>query len=340
MLRTLILLTAALGLAAPSDRPVAPSEAAASYFEQALKLIQKHHRNHAQADWTELVPRAQSLMAGAKKPSDTYQSIMFVLDHLNERHSFLINPPSARPTSSGETTKTGDKSHNKSPLPSLRLMANQVVYLHLPELDNLASNEPDVDARYYSSLRDALTRTDEAASCGWIIDLRDNGGGNMWPMLSGLDPLLGNPPFGSFVFPDGATQLWIRSAGNIFPWAGSLSPSSPKFDLKHSSAPVAILIGSRTASSGEMTAIALVGRPQTRIFGNPSAGFTTGNKVYPLSDGALLVITETTSRDRTGKDYSGPIVPDEQLEAFQAETRAQRWLAEQCVAKSGRAAPN
>ncbi len=27
--------------------------------------------------------------------------------------------------------------------------------------------------------------------CGWIVDLRGNGGGNMWPMLAGVGPILG-----------------------------------------------------------------------------------------------------------------------------------------------------
>ena len=51
------------------------------------------------------------------------------------------------------------------------------------------------------------------------------------------------------------------------------------------------MIGPRTSSSGEMTALALVGRSKVRTFGAPSAGFTTTNVPYPLSDGAFLVIT-------------------------------------------------
>ncbi|WP_446741243.1 S41 family peptidase [Sphingomonas sp. H160509] len=91
------------------------------------------------------------------------------------------------------------------------------------------------------------------------------------------------------------------------------------------------MIGPRTASSGEMAAIAFIGRPHTRVFGLPSAGLTTANKVYPLRDRAFLVLTETSVQDRTGKDYVGAIMPDEQLGSAGTETAAQRWLADQCA---------
>lgn len=331
MLRTVILLAAALAIAAPSDKPVPPTETALAYFQQALVLIKEHHRNRTRVDWAQLVPRAQVLLAGAKSPSDTYQAIRFVLDGLRERHSFLVEPsalPTARP---GGTTASEGKSFPEPSVPSSRIVQNRFGYLRLPELNTLGSNGPALGVRYTSFARDALLDMDRAGLCGWIVDLRGNGGGNMWPMLWGLDPLLGEPPFGFFVLPDGSKQAWTRSMGNIFPSPNPLPTSPPAFALKHSSAPIAVLIGPQTGSSGEMTAIAFVGRPNTRVFGAPSAGLTTANKVYPLVDGAVLVLTETSVQDRTGKDYAGPIMPDEQLGPSEAETGAQRWLGSRCT---------
>jgi C-terminal processing protease CtpA/Prc len=79
-----------------------------------------------------------------------------------------------------------------------------------------------------------------------------------------------------------------------------------------------------------MTALALIGRSGVRTFGAPSAGFTTANVPYPLTDGAFLVITETTVRDRSGKDYKGPIIPDEQVAILDAERAASEWLSRSC----------
>jgi hypothetical protein len=51
-------------------------------------------------------------------------------------------------------------------------------------------------ARYVSAGQDAVRRLDVAAPCGWVVDLRTNGGGDMWPMLTVLALLLGDGPLG------------------------------------------------------------------------------------------------------------------------------------------------
>ncbi|HEX5184099.1 MAG TPA: S41 family peptidase [Allosphingosinicella sp.] len=122
---------------------------------------------------------------------------------------------------------------------------------------------------------------------------------------------------------------WIRANGSIYPAAGAVPDASPASTLAHGSAPLAVLIGPRTASSGEMSAVAFIGRARARTFGALSAGFTTANQAYPLSDGAMLVVTETTIRDRTGRDYAGPIRPD--VPADDAEQAAEHWLAGRCA---------
>ncbi|MGV9658891.1 S41 family peptidase [Streptomyces koyangensis] len=63
--------------------------------------------------------------------------------------------------------------------------------------------------------------------------------------------------------------------------------------------PVAVLTGPRTASAGEAVAIAFRERPDTRTFGDPTSGVPTANAPYPLSDGALVVLT--TAREPTAR---------------------------------------
>ena len=71
--------------------------------------------------------------------------------------------------------------------------------------------------------------------------------------------------------------------------------------------PIAVLVGSRTASSGEATATAFHGRPDTRFFGQPTAGLTTSNEPLALSDGALLILTMSVFTDRNGVSYGQDI---------------------------------
>ncbi|WP_267881957.1 MULTISPECIES: hypothetical protein [unclassified Streptomyces] len=62
--------------------------------------------------------------------------------------------------------------------------------------------------------------------------------------------------------------------------------------------------------------MAFRGRPESRSFGLPTAGLATGNESYPLSDGALLILTQAADLDRTGRRYTNtPIAPDDRVES-------------------------
>lgn len=311
------------------DSPPPPSPAASAYLDRALTLIREHHYKASAADWPALVARARASIAGAATPADTYPAIRDALEALGERHSFLIEAAQARapaPSPQAAAALTGV-------LPTRLLAGGRFGIVRLPDLNTLRPGGTALGAAYTNALRVGLQEMDKAPLCGWIVDLRDDDGGNMWPMLQGLDPLLGEEPFGSFVQKGRVATIWVRSPAGIFPAPGAVPGARPGFAISHDAAPLAVLIGPRTASSGEMTAVAFIGRARVRTFGALSAGFTTGNATYPLSDGAILVLTEVTIRDRTGRDYSGPIRPDEP--AADAEQAAEGWLAANCAPRRG-----
>lgn len=310
-----------------------PSAAALAYLDQAIAIIREHHINSTGADWPALIANARARIAGATRTADTYPAIRGVLEALHQRHSSLMEPRAAVPGWRG-----GPGSHAGGPVapePSWRLIDGRVGLIRLPQLDTVGAGGEDVARAYTAAVRSALDRMDQEPLCGWIVDLRGNGGGNMWPMLRGLDPLLGDPPFGAFVMGQAQVQQWIRANGAIYPAPATVPGSRPAFALAHQAAPLAVLIGPETSSSGEMVAIALIGRPGVRSFGSRSAGFSTANRVHPLPDGAQLVITETTVRDRLGRDYSGPIAPEEQVAPELAERAATQWLASRCHSRRG-----
>ena len=60
------------------------------------------------------------------------------------------------------------------------------------------------------------------------------------------------------------------------------------------------------------------GRPNTRSFGTPSFGVSTGNQTFPLSDGATLYLTTVALADRNGVTYNGRIEPDEVIDDTQS----------------------
>ncbi|RRR33616.1 peptidase S41, partial [Schaalia georgiae] len=91
---------------------------------------------------------------------------------------------------------------------------------------------------------------------------------------------------------------------------------------------IAILVNGNTASSGEMTTLAFKGLPNVKIFGKPTAGYTTGNMVYSLYDGATIQLTVSRIIDRKGNRYENtPIEPD--IATTTPLNDARTWLQEQ-----------
>ncbi len=299
----------AQGAPAPAPAPVS----AALVLDTALDLLRKNHINSASADWDRLGAEAHRRIAGATRASDAHDAIRYVIAALGERHTFLhAGPLPNRP---------GAAPRSDLPMPATELAGDRFGLVRVPGF----LGTPDEARRYTAALREGLTALDRDNICGWIVDLRGNTGGNMWPMLNGLDPLLGPDPFGYFRPPTGAPRAWVRGGSEIA--VGPSASRAPAFSLAHALAPVAVLLGPRTGSSGEMTAMAFVGRAGARTFGAPTAGYTSANSIFPLPDESVLVITTAYVRDRTGREYRGPMVPDEA--ADDAQAAALRWLAAQ-----------
>jgi hypothetical protein len=299
-----------------ADAPGAPSAPPQAVLDAAIALLRQHHINSASADWDRIAAEARTRLAAQPSAQDAHAAVRYVIDALGERHTFLAPRPSQG--------TAGGPAREAPPMPTHAMVQERFGRVSLPQF----GGTPEEAARYEAALREALISLDARGVCGWIVDLRGNGGGNMWPMLKGLDPLLGNGPFGTFRTPAGRLTHWVRKGGTILPDPAP-GDAPPIFPLKSAAAPLAILIGPGTASSGEMVAIAFAGRPGVRSFGAPSAAYSTANSGYPLPDGSMLFITGAYARDRTDREYKGALTPDEPTELDAAEAAALRWLRSQ-----------
>jgi C-terminal processing protease CtpA/Prc len=226
------------------------------------------------------------LAQGAMTPSDSYGAIAWALGRAN-KHSFLQAP---RP---GATS---------------RLVDDKFGYVHVPQWG-------DASAALADSLQSALASLDAQGACGWIVDVRGNGGGNMWPMLAGIGPLLGDTLVGAFGVSARADQWFYKDGVSaILHIGGKLDTMSratiPAVHIRNAGAPVAVLFDAGTGSSGEAVVLAFRGRVNTRTFGTPSGGFSTSNRGARLPDGANMVVTTDFQVDRQMKGGGERIQPD------------------------------
>jgi C-terminal processing protease CtpA/Prc len=168
--------------------------------------------------------------------------------------------------------------------------------------------------RYPTLAQQVIRAADQPAACGWIVDLRRNTGGNMWTFLAAVGPILGPGDLGGFVYRDGHREGWSYQDGEVR-WNGERRGESDVEGARYTLAPrpVALLISPATVQAGETALIAFIGRPDTRLFGEPTAGVPFLADHTTLSDGAELFVSGARAYDRTGTVYAGPIAPDERV---------------------------
>jgi carboxyl-terminal processing protease len=275
------------------------SARARAYLTTALDDLQQRALNRKRIGWTTVRRQAEQRAAGAKTPADTYPAIELALAKLDVHGHSMFLTRSQYFAQKSTPISAAD-------LPTGSMLGHDVGYLMLPAMTKNAAA-----ARYPAIAQRILATEDAAGACGWIVDLRDNLGGNFNPMVEGAAPLLGAGTVGAFIDPDGHQTPWTISAAGFAVGGKVESAVRTSYRLKHPDAPVAVLTGGATASSAEATLIAFHGRPDTQFFGQPTYGVPTGNAVIPLSDGARLVLTETQEADRTGHVYpDAPIRPN------------------------------
>ncbi len=180
-------------------------------------------------------------------------------------------------------------------------------YLDVPGLIGDAT----VQKSYAQELQNAIRSTDTESRCGWVVDLRRNRGGYIYAMLAGLGPLLGSGDVGGQLNAAGTRTMWSYTDGALFAGDNAVIAVDRPYRLADPAIPVAVLTSGLTASAGEATTIAFRHRPNSRSFGEKTAGLTTFNVRKRMPDGAFLDILNAVDVDRAGTVYDGPIVPEQ-----------------------------
>ena len=324
----LVLFLTACGPVTPVPTPtqvppptLAPSPTSLSeaqrYLWEAIDIIQKNALRSKNVDWVQVRATALTAEKFAKTPADTYDTISYVLRQLGDHHSFFMTPD--------QTNQLNNSTVEDYPAPKGKLFEGKIGYVAVFAFG--AQSEEEIN-KYADKIQAIIIDLNKQSVCGWIVDLREDQGGNMYPMIAGLGALIGEGELGSFKDATGQTSHWYYRDGQSGMENMPLAKvSQPKFLLEPEKTPVAVLIGPQTASSGEATAISFRGRPNTRFFGKPSAGLTTGNDMFTLNDGAVIILTVVVELDRKGQEYGDEMIPD--MTTSTPESDATKWLLTQ-----------
>lgn len=319
----------------------APSPDASALLEEAIAAMAAHSINRERVAWDDVRGVAALLAMGAEQPADVHAAVRHALEMLGDRHSFLMEARDAEAIQDeGSVEEEMAALEARGLMPRGEMLPGGAAYVYLPAYGGLA---PEASRAFARRIQEVLRRLDAEHPCGYVVDLRGNGGGNMWPMLAGIGPLVGEGRCGAFVAPGGETTHWRYDAGaarieGAPESSEDVTSVADPVALAEPAPAVAVLTGRRTASSGEAIVTAFRARPRTRSFGSPTAGMSTANDTITLCDGSMLALTVSTFADRAGTIYGGPIAPDEDVLAEAAPgtsladdpvvAAARRWLDE------------
>ena len=297
----------------PNDTLKLPCmEKAEKLLDEALTFMQRNYYRKDEVSWPDLAAKARQQLRSANNCEDAYASITWCFKQLNDRHSFVMPPARA-------ALYTGDDD-NAAPEPPLSDLVGEIrgewvqdsiAYLTVPWV---SSTDSLVCERVADSLQNVIARLDERGISRWIIDLRMNSGGNCWPMLTGIGPLLGDGVCGYFVTSGERIPIAYHD-GSAFQGRHILCRVSRKgYHTQRDHKSIVVLTGRRTVSAGEIVALAFKGRAQTWLIGEPTAGLTTANATYSLSDKSLLVLSVCQEAGYNGQICEGSIQPDKLID--------------------------
>jgi len=275
-----------------SNDSTPPTEEVVKFISEFLDTVQTHSLFTDSINWRVLRDNISKLSMGINSIEEAHTILNYVIDKLRwagDNHS-SVSFPSFSVTEASQMK-------NLITVPKGKYLGNHIGYVSVPDFNSAN----DTASRIFADmLQQIIKRIDQKHTINnWIVDLRDDRGGSMFPMIAGLVSMLGYDTLGYFVNKK-EREPWFISKGD---WM-------PPYFLKNRQPKIAVLIGPATASSGEATAISFIGKTNTKLFGQTSGGYTSANDTYKLKDGSYLTLAISIEADRKMKLYPSGITPD------------------------------
>ncbi|WP_306640618.1 S41 family peptidase [Sanyastnella coralliicola] len=285
-------------------------------MQEIISYAKENSVNTKQVDWDELIPRAEALHAD----SGFIVASQLILRELGDYHGriwYNQMPYNGLTKNISSSSMAVDEQSMElyrwsTAKVTSQLIGEDIGYIQVPGI-GMSPN----DGERAHEINDMVMELEQNNDIdGWILDLRMNGGGTMFPMLCGLQSFLGDEAFGSFIdLENDFKQEWKIVDNELYIDTFMMSGYGIERVQNLSEKPVVVLISSLTASSGEVVAIAFKDRPNTTFIGEPTSGYTTTVSWRDMGNDIYFQLTESWYADRNEHIYKGdPVLPDIPME--------------------------
>ena len=177
---------------------------AEAYLVDAMDIVEAEALFADTVDWETRRNQARSVAASSTGASELHTFLRRLLRDLGDDHSLFWTPDEA------------DLETNIDyPAPDVSLVEDRIGYVKVPWFP--PGWDKQLDA-YAEDLQGAIAEVDQQGVYGWVVDLFDNEGGNMWPGLTGIVPLLGADTNDQEGVLPGVVGYFADVHGEEFPW--------------------------------------------------------------------------------------------------------------------------
>ena len=297
------------------DEPAVAKDVEQS-LNEILVIMEKYSINRYTIDWTDFRNKVFEKVKTIRNVDQKRAGIREALNLLGDNHSFFQS-------STGEYI-AGDHERCETDNILSHSLPDNIGYVKV-----LGFNQPSIEdaaIEFAREIQDQISQADHPELLGWIVDLRENHGGNMWPMLAGIGPILGEGIVGHFVDPDNNETVWRYEDGASKIGGQTMIKLDDPYELINPNPKVAVLIGPEIGSSGEAVVISFIGPENTRSFGSATCGLSTANSGFKLSDNSTLFLTVSYMADRNLNQYGGKVLPDEEASPQEIIQKAVDWI--------------
>lgn len=272
------------------------------YGEIAIEIMDEQGYFSNGAAWMKQKEKAMDELEEVSSYEEVYPIIEESLKVAGGDHSFLLK------------NEEKESTYEKDTKPEVERNGN-VLMIRLPAIMNAKEN----GQAYAEIVLKGLEENQDVN--GVMIDLQNNTGGDMGPMITALSPLL---PEGEILYFEHHLydQPVILENGEVTGGGTKISTNIPPIKLE---VPVAILTNEKTGSSAEAVMMAFLDLEQVKTFGQPTAGYASANASYPLYDGSIMYLTVAYNKTPNGKIFYDDAIPVD-IETEQPVEEAMKWL--------------
>lgn len=272
------------------------------YGKISIEIMDSNGYYANEEKWQEQKEKALKEIQTLSSFEEAYPIIEESLKVAGGKHSFLI------PKDDLQEKKSEDK------MPTVERL-DDILIINLPSILDAQNN----GNKYAEIVLETLQDNQDVK--GVIIDLRENTGGDMGPMVTSVSPLL---PDGEILFFKNRQNEYpiLLENGKVSGGGTEIVTNIKPFKLEM---PVALLTSERTASSAEALIMSFIDLERVKLFGQSTAGYASANAPYPLYDGTIMFLTTAFNQTPNGKIfYEDPIPVD--IETGQPLEEAVSWL--------------